>query len=126
MVWFQQKFPRRKNKYNARSSVYNGVYYHSQLEAGFARDLDLRKKAGDIKDWKRQIPIDFYIEKKILNLKEGIKICRYYVDFQIIHNDKTIEWVEVKGFQTDLWRFKWKLFEAFFGNEPNMKLTVIK
>lgn len=114
MIWRIEK----QNKYNAKSSIYNGIAYHSQKEAAYAQELDLRIKAKDIKSWKRQERIDLKVNKQ--------HIANYYVDFLIYHNDGTKEFIEVKGFETELWRLKWKIFCAMYENKKNYKLTVIK
>lgn len=114
MIWYQE----RQNKYRAKTSIYDGVAYHSKKEAAFAQELDLRKKAGEIKDWRRQVRIPLDVN--------GQHICDYYIDFEIEHNDGSKEMIEVKGFQTEVWRLKWKLFEAIYNKEhPDIKLTVI-
>ena len=107
------------NKYHAVSSTYNGISYHSKKEAAYAAELDLRVKAKDIKGWERQ--------KKISLDINGYHICNYYMDFVVEHNDGTFEYVEVKGFETEEWRLKWKLTEAIFSKErPDVRLTVVK
>lgn len=114
-MWYQ----RSANKYHAKSSIYNGIYYHSQLEAAYAQELDLRLKAKDIKKWERQIPLDLSVN--------GFKICRYIMDFRLTHNDGSVELVETKGFETDVWRMKFKLLEAIYSKEyPEITLTVLK
>jgi hypothetical protein len=45
-------------KYNAIRSVYNGYPYDSKFEAQKAMDLDWLLKAGKIKAWDRQFPIE--------------------------------------------------------------------
>jgi len=45
-------------KYNAVRSVYNGYPYDSKFEAQYAMELDWRLKAGEIKAWDRQFPIE--------------------------------------------------------------------
>lgn len=115
MIWYKQ----RQSKYNAKSSIYNGISYHSKKEAAYAQELDLRKEAGDIKRWERQVAIDLFVHDK--------KICRYYVDFRVIYPDGQEELVEVKGFETEVWRLKWKLLEAIWNKEhPEVQLTVVK
>lgn len=106
------------SKYGSKSQVYNGRSYHSKLEAGYAMELDLRKKAGDILGWIPQVMVNLDVK--------GKHICKYYVDFKILHKDGTEEFVEVKGFATEVWRLKWRLFEALFGDDPTVKLTVVK
>ena len=92
--------------------------YHSKKEAAYAHELSLRKSAGDIKDWERQKKICLDVNKH--------HITNYYVDFEVFHNDGVIEYVEIKGFETPEWRLKWRLFEAIYGDQPNVKLTVVK
>lgn len=107
------------NKYHAKSSIYNGYYYQSQLEASYAMELDLRLKAKDIKAWERQIRVSFE--------ENGVKICTYIVDFKVTHNDDAIEWVETKGFWTDMARIKARLFEALYlPKHPGETYTVVK
>lgn len=114
-MYYQQ----RQNKYNAKSTEYGGLIYHSKKEAGYAQELDLRIKAKDIKSWERQVRVDLKVY--------GNHICNYYIDFIITHNDDSLEYVEVKGFSTDVWRLKWKLFEAIFNKDfPDIKLTIVR
>lgn len=46
------------DKYHAIRSVYNEYPYDSKFEAQTVMSLDGRKRAGDIKDWKRQFMIE--------------------------------------------------------------------
>lgn len=119
-MWFQKK----QNKYKNVSSFYNGILYHSKKEAGYAQELDLRKKAMDIIDWTRQIKVSLDIERKD---RKPYHICNYYVDFLIHHKDGTEEFVEIKGFETEVWRLKRKLFEALYlESHPEAIYTVVK
>jgi len=109
----------RQNKYGNINQNYNGHLYHSKKEAAYAQELDLRVKAKDIKEWERQIPLHLYVN--------GYKICTYVIDFRIIHNDDSVELVEVKGFETQVWRLKWRITEAIYSVEhPEITLTVVK
>ena len=108
---------RRGSKYGAKSTEYEGQVYHSKKEAGYAAELDLRVRAKDIKSWRRQVRIPLDVN--------GYHICNYYIDFELTHNDDTIEYVEVKGFPTEVWRLKWKLTEALLGDRDDIKLTVV-
>lgn len=134
------------NKYHNQRYEYNGINYHSKKEAGYAMELDLRKKAKKseplaIKDWDRQkkIEINIYYPKKgkcvITDIpatelknqgKEFVHICNYYIDFIIYHYDGEQEYIEVKGMETDTWRLKWKLTEAIFKDDSIRTLTLIK
>ena len=108
-----------KNKFGAIKQTYNGYSYQSKKEAAYAMELDLRVKAKDIKSWDRQHKIELYAY--------GVKICNYYIDFVITHNDGIKEYVEVKGFETNVWKLKWKLCKAKFKKEqPRDILTLVK
>lgn len=79
----------------------------------------MRLKAKDIKSWTGQIRTPFVVN--------GIKICTYIVDFRIEHNDGSIEFVETKGFVTDVGRIKMRMFEAIYLPEhPEARFTVVK
>jgi len=108
------------SRYGNIRNEYNGRVYHSKKEANYAAELDLLKKAGQIADWKPQVRIPLDVN--------GFHICNYYIDFEVSHNDETTEYVEVKGFQTDVWRMKWKLLEALYDEKVKsgeVKLTVV-
>lgn len=102
-------FIKNRNKYNSKRTTYNGRSYDSALEASYAEELDWRKKAGEIKDIIPQFKLELYVS--------GFHICNYYVDFKIILPDGKEEFHEVKGFETDLWKIKWKLSHALYGKE---------
>jgi hypothetical protein len=114
MTWRQ----RTGNKYHAESCTYNGILYASKKEAGYAAELNLRLKAGDIADWERQFEISLD--------GPGGHICNHYVDFKIYHKDGSVELVEIKGFATEVWRLKRLMLERLFLPEhPDWKYTVI-
>lgn len=109
---------KKQNKYGNVNKEYGNQLYHSKKEAGYAQELDLRVKAKDIKSWKRQVRISLDVR--------DYHICNYIIDFVITHNDGHLEYVEVKGFETPLWRLKWKLFEALYSKKKNIELTIVK
>ena len=101
----------------AKKQEYNGRLFDSKFEASQAYELDMRKKAGDIKDYKTQVNIPLIVN--------GYKICDYRIDFIVEHNDGTREFIETKGVAFPVWKIKWRLFEALF-TSPNNKLTIIQ
>jgi hypothetical protein len=109
---------KRGNKYNAKTSFYNGVWYQSAKEASYARELDLRLHAiGNerLERWERQVPIELRIN--------GEKICTYTIDFVEYDTRGNVMYTEIKGFETPEWRLKWKLFDALY---PEWEKQVIK
>lgn len=108
-----------KNKFNAKWTEYNGEKYHSKFEAHYARELDYRLRAGDIKSWRRQIKIPLVVN--------GSTVCSYVADFEITHNDGSLEIIETKGCWTDIAKLKWKILLVTYGAEhPDVKLTIVK
>ena len=112
MTWYLQK----GNKYGAKKKEYNGRLYMSKGEASYARELNFRKSAGEITDIVPQfrLPLDV----------NGYHICNYIVDFKVTLPDGTVELHEYKGFATEVFRIKWKLCEAIWGEK--YKLVLIK
>jgi len=82
-------------KYKSRETEYNGIRYHSGLEANDARWLDTLLKQGKIKKIERQHRIDLKVK--------GKHIAYHIVDFLITLNDGRKKYVETKGFPTDMW-----------------------
>lgn len=91
--------------------------YDSKFEAGYGQELELRKKAKDIKDFDTHVRIPLEVN--------GYTIANYYIDFVIHHTDETIEYVETKGYATDVWKLKWKLFCALYEDKEDVKITLI-
>jgi hypothetical protein len=111
-------FKQPKNKYFNVRQTYNNYNYDSKLEANFAASLDTLKRAGKIADWQKQKTIKLYAYDRF--------ICAYRIDFVVEHLDGTLEYLEVKGYPTQVWKFKWKLFEAQLAEtEPQNKATVV-
>jgi hypothetical protein len=78
----------------------------SKLEAKYAQQLSLLSRAGEVLRWEEQVPVELKVN--------GKKICKYIVDFRVWYTDGREEWVEVKGFMTDVAKLKIKLFEACY------------
>lgn len=108
-----------KNKWStAKKCTYGGYIYQSKFEAHYAFELDARLRAGEIERWERQVKIPLDVN--------GYHISNYYIDFVAYYPDGTIEYVECKGLASEVWKLKWKIFEALFSDRPDVKLTVVK
>lgn len=105
----------KKNKFNAIKQTYKGKSYDSRLEAKYAAKLDWRIKAGEVTKYETQhkIPLGY----------NGQHFTNYFIDFKVWLQDGTIEYHEVKGLETDLWKLKWKMTKAFY---PDYNLVLIK
>ena len=108
-----------KKKWSSAKKVKVGDYvYDSRFEGQYAQELALRKAAGEITKWERQVKISLEVN--------GYHICNYYIDFIVYYPDGTIEYVETKGVAFPTWKLKWKLFEALFSEKPNVRLLVVQ
>ena len=117
---YRQLRKRRHSKYGNKKVELDGYVFDSKAEARYYRHLTLLKKANEIlffrlqpryrlqdgfeKDGKKYRPID------------------YVADFEIHHKDGSIEVVDVKGVQTQVFRLKLRMFHKKYPH----KLTLVK
>lgn len=99
----------KKSKYGADKVEIDGIKFDSQKEADYYCELKIRLAAGDIKGFCRQA--EFILANN----------TRYKADFIIFNTDDTSEIIDVKGFKTDVYKLKKKLFEDKF----NLKIKEV-
>lgn len=103
--------PARPSKYNARTCRCNRGHIHDSIgEANYCNQLDALVKAREIKSYE--------IQQKYMFKVKGKHITTHIVDFVVTTNEGKEEVHEVKGFATEVWRIKWKLFEALYPKIP--------
>jgi len=102
---------RRINKYVAIKTEYGGSKYDSKFEASVAHDLDLRLKAGEIKDWDRQ----FKVEMWAYNC-HGDRVLKvsHKVDFRVHEHDGSYTLLEAKGIETADYKMRREWLELFW------------
>lgn len=100
----------RRSKYGNVHTEYNGRIYHSAKEAEYAKMLDTLRRATDDKD--RVIRVETQVPFRIR--VKGKPICKYLLDFKVTYADGRVEYVDVKGVRTDVYKLKKKLVEALF------------
>lgn len=115
-------------KYKNVLQTIDGICFHSKKEAGYYQQLKLEKRAKLIKGFERQVAFDLYAWGPLCFLNGELqnnahKVCVHIVDFLVELKDGTKEVREVKGFATDVWDLKRKLFEA---NYPSIPYKVIR
>lgn len=112
------------NKYGAKRTEFNGYMYDSKFEASVARDLELRKKAGDILDYERQFKVEMWA-----HLSDGTPAFKvsHKVDFRIHNKDGSYELLEAKGVETADYKMRRKFLEHLWLPEHlDHTYTVIK
>lgn len=122
MTFYKQK----GSKFRAKRTEYNGYTYDSKFEAGVAQQLDIRLKAGEIKDWERQ----FKIECIPYNCHgEPVPKCKvsHKVDFRIHEHDGSYTLLEAKGMETADYKMRRKwLLQFWIPEHPDHTYEVVK
>ena len=113
------RYRNRRGKYNAKTSVVDGINFHSMKEANYYAELKMQKRAKLIKKFERQVSFDLCAHNEF----GPVRVCSHIVDFFVTMPDGSLEVREVKGFATAVWDLKRKIFEA---NYPNLPYKVIK
>lgn len=116
----------RTSKYRNARTEYNGQVYDSKFEAGVARDLDIRLRAGEIAGWERQyqvicIPFDSS-GKPVLGCS-----VRHKVDFRVHELDGTYTLTEAKGLETADYKMRRRwLLDFWLPSHPDHTYMVLK
>ena len=112
------RYPVKTNKYHNKKVVIDNITFDSKLEATRYQELRLLEKKGIIKDLVLQPSFDL-----IPTFKKGNKTYRktcYIADFSYYDTELNKTIVEdTKGFKTDVYILKKKLFEYL-----NQDLTI--
>lgn len=100
-----------KHKFGAKRTQVKDRSYGSKLEASYAKRLDSAKEAGHLL---------FYLEQIGFRLPGGIT---YKLDFLEFWTNGDVILTEVKGFETETWKIKHKLFLETY---PFLELNIVK
>lgn len=94
------KFQNKKGKYKNKETKASGRSFSSKGEAGCFQMLELMERAGQIEILQAQDHV-YLTDARIL----------YIADFKIFDKEigQTV-WIEYKGFETDVWRIKRRLW----------------
>ncbi len=100
-------YGRKARVKNYERTEVSGIWFSSKLEASIYQILKLEEKAGVL---------------KVLACQNRVKLSDaeivYIPDFKILNCESGAEeWVEAKGFETDIWLLKKKLWK-FYGPGP--------
>jgi len=107
----------KKSKYRNRRVRVDGILFDSQKEADYYQELKLQLRAGTIRGFCRQ-------PEFVLVAGHGERRpVTYKADFIVFHLDGTAEIIDTKGYETETFRLKEKLFYEKF---PGLELKVVK
>ena len=112
------------SKYHAKKAVIDGIQFDSQVEGQYYLYLKDKQEKGWI--------AAFNLQPRYL-LQEGFekngkkyRPIYYVADFEILHNDGSIEVVDVKGMLTTDFKLKQKLFEKRYPHKLSLMKYVKK
>jgi len=90
------------HKFRAIPITLDGIRFDSKKEGAFYSKLKLMKKAGEVLFFLRQIPFQLPGQTK------------YFVDFQVFYTNGTIEFIDVKGVETENFKLKKRQVEELY------------
>jgi hypothetical protein len=103
------------NKYNNKKVVIDGITFDSIKESQRYGELKLMEKAGKIRDL--EIHPEIELQPSFTYRGNGIRAIKYEPDFWYVENGVQI-FEDLKGFETQLFRAKWKMLLYKFRNSP--------
>lgn len=92
------------------------IYFRSDWEARYARNLQMLKEGGQIREWLYE-PQRFYFDE----IRRGT--TSYLPDFKIIQLDGSHYWVEVKGYLDRKSKTQIKRFRKYYPYEKLILVT---
>ena len=102
------------SKYHAHKTVVDGITFDSKREAKRYGELKLLERSGAISDLRRQVRYELIPAFDVQG--KHYRPTSYVADFVYVDAKTGTEVVEdVKGYRTDVYRLKAKLFAAKFG-----------
>jgi hypothetical protein len=108
---------KRGAKFGNEWVTIDGFKFQSKKEGEYYGKLKLRKRAGDIKDFKRQVSFSLVVN--------GVLICKYRADFVIYHNDDRREVIDVKSDPTEA-VYSFTLIKKLMFALHKIKITIAK
>jgi hypothetical protein len=97
---------KRRSKYRAIPTVIDGARFDSRLEARYYATLQLEQRIGAVLEIRRQP--NYLLEVN------GVWVGRYVADYEVVRADGEIQVVDCKGFRTQTYKLKRRLFEALY------------
>lgn len=93
----------KRSKYRNTPTNFEGHRFDSAAECDYYKHLMKLERAGEVLMILRQVP--FHLTANSEN------IAKYVCDFQVFYKDR-VEFVDVKGLETDMFKLKKKLVES--------------
>lgn len=91
-----------RHKFSAKPTTIDDIRFSSKKEAKYYVDLKCRQASGEVLFFLRQTP--FHLPGNV----------KYLCDFTVFKSNGDVEFVDVKGFETEIFKLKRKQVEAIY------------
>ncbi len=108
------------SKYNSKKITVDGIAFDSKDEAHYYEALKIRQAKGEIKCFELQPK--FTLMEGFKKDNKTYRPITYTLDFKIYHNDKSVEYIDVKGMTTQQGELRIKLFHWKY---RDLKLSIV-
>ena len=112
----EEKLAPQKSKFSSVKTIIDGHAFDSKKEAKYYSELKIREKAGEIKELKLQPR--FLLQNGFSYNGKRYRKIEYIADFEyfdVTENNRVV--VDVKGYKTDVYQIKKKLFLNEYGDD---------
>ena len=102
-------------KYNSKKTIVDGIEFDSKKEANRYCELNLLESAGQIKNL--QLQPRFILQESFKYQGKTERKIEYVADFMYEEKDGQVVVEDTKGFKTDVYKLKRKLFLKKYGDK---------
>ena len=102
------------NKYKNKKVMIDNILFDSKKEANYYTYLKMLERAGKIKNLELQKKIT--LQRRFKLNGKTIRAITYIADF-VYEDDKGVHVVDTKGYRTEVYKIKKKLFAKKYGIE---------
>lgn len=121
---YQIQKGQKKNKYKNKKVFLNGIEFDSKKEANRYKELKLLEMAGKITNLQLQPKFELIPTIRKDWLPRTIAVTNYKADFMYTETETGNSIVEdVKGFKTDTYQLKKKMFIHLYGEQHIFRET---
>lgn len=118
----KKKPPYKKRKYKNKKVTIDDITFDSGAEASYYMHLNMLKKAGEVESFDMQKK--YVLQEKFKHPATGstVRAITYTPDFVVTYADGSTVVIDVKGFETQMFKMKAKMFMYKY----NLPLVLVK
>lgn len=110
----------KRNKFGRKKQMINGIMFDSIAESDYYLYLLSLQQSGVVRHFEMQQP--FQLQPAYEKYGKKVRPIEYVADFVVYYTDRSVEVIDVKGFQTRDSRMKQKMFDYVY---PNLTLKMM-